>query len=74
VELQGLNEQIGKGGEAVVFAFAISHNNLTVVKVKILDAQAHTFHDAQSAAIQDLGDQFVCSCEAGNEPFDFVFG
>jgi hypothetical protein len=73
VELQGLNERIGQDGESVVFALAISHNNLMVVKVNVFYAQAHTFHDTQSA-VHDLGDEFIGSYEVGNETFDFVFG
>ena len=69
-----MNERIGEDGKAVILTLAISHDNLMVVEVNVFHAQAHTFHDAQSAAVHDLGDEFVRSHEAREEPLDFVFG
>jgi hypothetical protein len=46
--------RIREDGESLVVAFAISDNDLMLVKVNIFDAQAHTFHDANSAAIEDF--------------------
>lgn len=45
-----------------------------VVKVNVLDAQAHTFHHAQPAAVYDLGNEFTYAREVGDEPFNFIFG
>ena len=45
-----------------------------VFKVNVFDAQAHTFHDAQSAAVHDLSNEFICTAEVGDKAFDFIFG
>jgi len=43
-----------------------------IVKVNIFYTQAHTFHDAQSATVYNLGDEFICSCEVGDEALDLI--
>ena len=57
VSLQVRDERIGKHGEAVFFAFAIADDNLVITEVNILHTQAQTFHEAQSASIENLGHQ-----------------
>lgn len=74
VKFERLDQGVGQDGEAVVFAFTITDDDLAVIEVYIFDAQAHGFHDAKSAAIHDLGDQPGRACKAGDEAFDFVFG
>ena len=54
VALERLDNGIGKDGDAVVFAFTVAHDDGMVVKVYVFNAQAHTFHDAQSAAVHNL--------------------
>lgn len=69
-----MDERVGKDGETVVFAFSITDKDLMVVEVNVFDAQPHGLHDSESASVHDLGDEFGCSTEAGDETFDFVFG
>jgi len=52
--LEGGDEGIGQDGGAVVFAFAVADDDLMITKVYVLDAQAHAFHQSQSAAVEDL--------------------
>jgi len=52
--LEGGDEGIGEDGGAVVFAFAVTDNDLTTAEVYVLDAQAQAFHEPQSAAVEDL--------------------
>lgn len=73
VKLKGLDEGVGENSEAVVFAFSIPDDNLMMVEVYIFDAQTHGFHEPQTAAVHDLGNEFVGSCEVGNEALDFIF-
>ena len=73
VKLQGLNNRIGQDGDAVIFAFAIADDDLMVVKVNIFDAQAQPFYHTESAAVHDLGDEFVNAGHVFKDAFDFVF-
>lgn len=59
MQLKGLNEGVGQDSETVFFAFSVPDEDLAIVKVKVFDAQAHGLHEAQAAAIHDLGDEFV---------------
>ena len=65
---------VWKDGEAIIFPFSIADNDLAVVEVDIFDTEAHGFHDAESAAVHDLGNEFGCAGEAGYKAFDFIFG
>lgn len=71
---KGLMQAVGEDGEAVIFSFSVADDDLAVVEVDVFDAEAHGFHDAESAAVHDLGDEFGCAGEAGDEAFDFIFG
>jgi len=73
VKLHRLNNRIGQHGDAVIFALAIADDNLMIVEVNIFDAQAHGFHDAQAAAVHDLGNEFVRAGEVVYDAFYFVF-
>lgn len=74
MKLERLNQGFGQDGEAVVFAFSITNDDLAVVEVYIFDAEAHGFHDAEAATVHDLGNEFGCTREAANEAFDLFFG
>ena len=54
------DEAFGEDSDTVVVAFAAANDDLAVVEVHVFDAQAHTFHDAESATVKDFGH------EAGN--------
>ncbi len=73
VKMEGLVQALREDGEAVIFSFSVTDNNLAVVKVDVFNAQAHGFHDSQSAAVHNLSNQFGCSGEAVNEAFYFIF-
>lgn len=72
--MQGLDDGVGEHGDAVVVALAVADDDLMVVEVYILDAQAHGFHDAQTTAVHDLGDEFLHAGQVIYHSFDFVFG
>ena len=74
VPAQGGNEAVGEHGEAVVAAFAVADDDLVVVEIHIFDAHAETFHKAQSAAVEDLGHEFVNAVEAGDNGAGLLFG
>jgi len=74
VKLKGLDEGVGEDGEAIIFSFSIPDDDLMMVEVNVFNAKAHGFHEAQPAAVHDLGDEFVCASEIGNEALDFIFG
>ena len=73
--------EFGEDGDAVIVAFAVAHNNLMVVEINVFDAQAHTFHEAESASIQDFSHELSYAahvvdnlygfgmCEDGGEAF-----
>ena len=54
VKAQRFNDGIREDGNAVIFAFAVADDDGVVVEVNVFDAQAHTFHDAQAAAVPGL--------------------
>jgi len=72
VKAQRFNDGIREDGNAVIFALAIAHNDGVVVEVNVLDAQAHTFHDTEAAAVHDLGDEFVDAGEVFKDAFNFI--
>ncbi len=59
VDAQGLEQDIRKHGDPVVFALPIADDDLAVRKIQVLDAQAHDFHETETAAIHDLHHQPV---------------
>lgn len=73
MKLKRLYKRVWQDGEAVIFPFAISDNNLVVFKIQVFDTQAHGFHDAQSASIHDLGNEFVRAVQASKETLDLIF-
>ena len=52
--LKGCTETAGQNGHAIFFALAIAHDNGALGKVNILHAQACTFHQAQTAAVEEV--------------------
>ncbi len=51
-------ERVGHDGDAVVFAFSVADDDLTISEIDIFDAEAETFHQAKSRAIEDLRHEF----------------
>lgn len=58
---QGGDECFGQHGGPVVFAFAIAHDDLSESEVDVFDAQAQALHEAQPAAVEDLGHELGCA-------------
>lgn len=71
--LDGFDEGIWEGCDAVSAAFAVAYDDLTVVEVDVFDAEAQAFHDAQAAAIHDLDGELVDALEAAYYAFDLFF-
>ncbi len=69
MEAQRFEEDVGKHGDTVVFTLAITYNDLTIAEVQVFDAQAHDFHQAQSAAVHDLGHQFIGAVHISDHSF-----
>ena len=61
--LQGRDERIGHGSNAILIAFAVADGDGFVLEVQIFNAEADTFHQAQAGAVQDLRHEFVCASE-----------
>ena len=72
VKAQRFNDGIREDGNAVIFAFAVADDDGVVVEVNVFDAQAHAFHNAQSAAVHHLGDEFVDAGEVFKDAFNFI--
>ena len=70
----GGDDAIGEHGDAVVSAFSIVDNDAMIFKIDIFDAQAQTFHEAQSAAVHDLYHEFVRACHVGDDCTHFFCG
>jgi hypothetical protein len=68
------DEAVGEHGESVIAAFAVSDDDLVIVKVHVFDTQPETFHEAESGAIEDLRHEFVNAVEVGDNGADFIFG
>jgi hypothetical protein len=53
--LEGGDDGFREDGGAVVFTFAIADDDLAITEVNVFDAQAETFHEAESASVEDFG-------------------
>ena len=49
----------GKGGEPVFVALAGADSELLHLKIDVLDPEPDRFHDAQPAAVEELGDHLA---------------
>ena len=72
--LKGRDERIGHGGDAILFAFAVTDGDGFVLEVQIFDAQSDAFHEAQAGAVQDLRHEFVCATELVEDADGLVAG
>ena len=73
VQAQGFEEGIGEHGDAIIFAFAVTDDDLVVGEIKVFDTQTQNFHEAQAAAIQKLGHETVDSLHVLNHFSCFLF-
>ncbi len=60
----GCDDSIGEHGDPVVAAFSVVDKDAVVFKIYVFDAQAKTFHEAESAAVHDLCHEFVLAGHA----------
>lgn len=68
------DERVWEDGEAVVFAFSIAHDDLMVAEVNILDAQAKTFHQPESGAVEEPGHELGYAVHFFDDGDGFVVG
>ena len=59
---------------AVPAALAIMNGDGSLAEIQIFDTQAHGFHEAEAAAIHDLGDQFPWIFQTSENGADFLTG
>jgi len=72
VVLEGGVEAGGEDREAFVVAFWFADEDLAVVEVQIFDPQAEAFHEAQAAAVEELGHELVFAGEVAEDQAGFV--
>ena len=58
--------------DAVLAALAVVDGDSSLAEIQILDAQAHGFHEAEAAAIHELGGEFPWGFEVGEDCPDFL--
>lgn len=68
------DERVWEDGEAVVFAFSVTDDDLAVAEVYVFDAEAEAFHEAQSGAVEDLGHELGDVFEVGDDGEGFLVG
>jgi len=74
LQAQGFEQGIGEHCDAVIAAFAIADDDLVILEIEIFDAQAQAFHEAQAAAIHDLGHEAIDATRFLNDSEGFGFG
>jgi len=72
--LEGFDQRLGQDGNVVLLAFAVADGDSAVSQVQVLDAQAEAFHQAQTTAVKELGDEEVSAGEVGGEGLDLLAG
>ncbi len=68
------DEGVGQDGDAVVIAFAVTDDDLAIAEVYVFDAEAGTFHEAQTAAEEDLCHELGDSAHFGDDGEGFGVG
>lgn len=71
---ESLLKCFGEGDDAVFAIFPIVDGDGALAEIQILDAQAHGFHEAETAAIHDLGNHFPRIFQPGENRADFFAG
>ena len=64
----------GQDGDAFAKAFTVAHGDAVVSEINILYPQAHAFHEAQSAAVEQLRHEPIIAFEPGEHRPDFCAG
>lgn len=67
-------EGIWQGDDTVFAALAIVDGDGALAEIEVLDAQAHGYHEAEAAAVHDLGDEFPRIFQAGEHGAAFLAG
>ena len=74
VELESFLNGLGEDGRAIFFAFTLSHGYSILFEIDILDAQAKAFEEAESGAVEDIGDDPVDAGKVGDDEFGLGAG
>ena len=72
--LQERQEGLREYGHPILAAFAIPHDDLALLEVDVLDAQAEAFHQPQAAAVEQFGHQPLCAREEPDHAPDLIAG
>ena len=59
VAVQTPHCSVGQDGNAIFEPLSITNDDLVLVEIDILDAQTNALHEAQAAAVEQLGHQLV---------------
>lgn len=73
-EAQRFEQNIREHGDAVIFALAITHDNLTITEIEVFDAQAHHLHQAEAATVHKLSHQLINAIHIGDDAFRLIPG
>jgi hypothetical protein len=71
---QGGSKAVWKHGNPVLEAFAITHEDLTLLKIYVLHSQSKAFHQSQTASIEEIGFQLLNSSRATKDLAHLFFG
>jgi len=74
VDAKRFAQDVREDGNAVVLAFAIAYDDLSIVEVEVFDAQSQDFHEAKSAAVHKLGHEAVDAVHFRDDPLGLAFG
>ncbi len=67
MRMEGLLEPRRQEGDAFPQSFAIADGDLVVAEVDVFEAQTQRFHQAQAAAVEQLGHETVIALNMGND-------
>lgn len=69
----GLN-CLGQHGDAIDCAFAVADSDLIEGEIDVFHSEPKRFPQAQAGAVEEIGEQEVCTGEVGQDEVDFGFG
>src|SRR5204863_4995971 len=70
--LQPLRQGYRQHRDSISATFAISDHDVRISEIDIFHAQAHTLHEAQAAAVKQLGHQSMRSVEVAENSLHFL--
>jgi len=72
MRLEGFNELVGQDRYPIFHPFAFADEDLMLGEVQIFDSQADTFHQTQTASVEEFGHQLRVAGHLTNDSVDFV--